>query len=455
MGDPITLGFLGFGVLLLLIVIRMPIAYAMIIVGAGGMVVAVPNGTNVLLAQLKNLPYGVFSNYGLSVIPMFILMGVLAGKAGYSQALFRATNAWFGWLRGGTAMAAIAACAGFGAVSGSSLATASTMGKVALPELRRYNYSGALATGSLAAGGVLGILIPPSVVLIIYAVLTEANIVTMFMAAFIPGILAVIFFLLTIAAYVMVVPSAGPAGGAKDWAEFRAATLGVVPVLVIFALVLGGIYLGFYSPTPAAAIGVFLVWFFALFQRKRLSLRDIRDSLIETATTSGMIYLILLGAELMKIYLSRVRLPQFTANWILESGFDPFMVLILLLLGLILLGMLMDSLSMILLVIPFFWPVLVALNGGMMQGAEGSGFGMSTNELRIWFGILALIVVELGLITPPVGMNVFVISAMAKDTPMIETFKGVMPFFGAEIIRVVILLAFPGIVLWLPALLSG
>jgi tripartite ATP-independent transporter DctM subunit len=455
MGDPITLGFAGLGVLLVLIVMRMPIAYAMIIVGAGGMAVAVPNGLNVMLAQLKNLPYGVFSSYSLSVIPMFILMGVLAGKAGYSQALFRATNAWFGWLRGGTAMAAIAACAGFGAVSGSSLATASTMGKVALPELRRYRYSGALATGSLAAGGVLGILIPPSVVLIIYAIITEANIVTMFMAALLPGLLAVVFFMLTIAVYVLVVPGAGPAGGAKDRAEFLAASIGVIPVLVIFAIVLGGIYAGFYSPTPAAGIGVFLVWFFSLFQSRRISWRDLKDSLIETAGTSGMIYLILLGAELMKIYMSRVRLPQFTADWIMNVGLEPFTVLLLLLLGLILLGMLMDSLSMILLVIPFFWPVLVTLNGGMYQGAEGSGFGMSTNELRIWFGILALIVVELGLITPPVGMNVFVISAMAKDTPMIQTFKGVMPFFAAEIIRVGLLLAFPGIVLWLPRLLSG
>ena len=455
MMDPVTLGFAGLGILLLLIILRMPIAYAMIIVGGGGMIFAVPNGMTILFAQLNNLAYGVFSSYSLSVIPMFILMGVLAGKAGYSQALFRATNAWFGWLRGGTAMAAIAACAGFGAVSGSSLATASTMGKVALPELRRYRYSGALATGSLAAGGVLGILIPPSVVLIIYAVITEANIVTMFMAAFIPGILAVIFFMLTIAVYVLIWPESGPKGGAKDWAEFRAATLGAVPVLVIFALVLGGIYIGLYSPTPAAAIGVFLVWFFSLFQKKRISWRDAMDGLYETARTSGMIYLILLGAELMKIYLSRVRLPQHTAEWILNAGIDPFTVLLLLLLGLILLGMLLDSLSMILLVIPFIWPVLVTLNGGQFQGAEGSGFGMSTNELRIWFGILALIVVELGLITPPVGMNVFIISAMARDTPMIETFKGVMPFFMAEIIRVGLLLAFPGIVLWLPRLLSG
>ncbi|MFC7705883.1 TRAP transporter large permease [Plastorhodobacter daqingensis] len=452
MTDPTTLGFLGLLVLLILIALRMPIGYAMILVGGVG--ITLLNGPALMLNQLKTLAYGQFSVYDLSVIPMFVLMGALATKAGFSQQLFRFTNAWLGWMRGGTAMAGIAACAGFGAVSGSSLATASTMGKVALPELRRYRYSGALATGSLAAGGVLGILIPPSVVLIIYAIIVEANIVTMFMAAFIPGILAVIFFLLTIAIYVLIVPEAGPAGGSKDRAEFLSATLGVIPVLVIFGLVLGGIYGGLYNPTPAAAVGVFLVWLFGTAQR-RLSFGAIRESLMETASTTGMIFLILLGAELMKIYMSRIGLPQAAASWIGTSGLEPMTVLILLLLALILLGCLMDSLSMILLVIPFFWPVLVELNGGLYQGAEGSGFGMSTNELKIWFGILALIVVELGLITPPVGMNVFVISALSKDTPMMETFKGVMPFFAAEIIRVVLILVFPAIVLWLPRYLAG
>ena len=454
MTDPVTLGFLGLGALLILIILRMPIAYAMILVGGIGTALAVPNGVNMMLAQLKTLAYGQFAVYDLAVIPMFILMGALATKAGFSQALFRATNAWLGWLRGGTAMAAIAACAGFGAVAGSSLATASTMGKVALPELRRYNYAGSLATGTLAAGGVLGILIPPSVVLIIYAIIVEANIVTMFMAALIPGLIAVIMFMLTIAIYVAVFPESGPAAGKVDRAEFRAASLGVIPVLLIFAVVIGGIYAGFYNPTPAAAVGVFLVWLVGAIQRNFTS-GSIREALMETASTSGMIFLILLGAELMSIYMARVRLPQFTAEWILGSGLEPFTVLILILITLILLGMLLDSLSMILLVIPFLWPVMVALNGGPMQGAEGSGFGMSTDELKIWFGILALVVVELGLITPPVGMNVFVISAMARDTPMLQTFKGVVPFFCMEIVRVGLLLAFPALVLWLPEVLRG
>lgn len=452
MTDPVTLGIIALVVLVALIAIRMPIAYSMILVGGVG--IALVNGTAPVLNQLKTLAYGQFSIYDLSVVPMFILMGSLASKAGLSQSLFRAANAWLGWMPGGTAMAAIAGCAGFGAVCGSSLATASTMGRVALPELKKYNYSGALATGTLAAGGVLGILIPPSVVLVIYAIIVEANIVTMFAAALLPGLLAVLLFILTIAVYVWIKPEAGPAHGGVSRAEFRAATLGLIPVVTIFGIVLGGIYGGFYNPTPAAAIGVALVWLYGAIRRE-IPGKHLIESLRETASTTGMIYLILLGAELMKIFMSRIGLPQATAEWILASGMAPMAVMVLLLVALILLGCLMDSLSMILLVIPFFWPVLVTLNGGLDMAAAGSGFGMSTEELKVWFGILALIVVELGLITPPVGMNVFVISALAKDTPMSETFKGVMPFFGAEIIRVALILAFPAMVLWLPTYLAS
>lgn len=450
--DAVTLGVLGLVALVGLIALRMPVAYAMILVSGIG--ITWLNGSALMLNQLKTLAYGQFSIHSLSVIPMFVLMGALASKAGLSQALFRAANAWLGRLPGGTAMAAIAACAGFGAVCGSSLATASTMGRVALPELARYNYSGALATGTLAAGGVLGILIPPSVVLIVYAIITEANIVTMFMAAFVPGLIAVGLFLITIALYVTLRPSAGPRGEPVTRAERRAASLGVIPVVAIFGLVLGGIYAGLYNPTPAAAVGVFLVWVVGTLQG-RLRLPQMVEALKETAGTTGMIYLILLGAEMMKIFMSRIGLPQETAAWISGSGLSPMIVLLLLLLALIVLGCFLDSLSMILLVIPFFWPVLIELNGGLYQGAEGAGYGMSTDDLNVWFGILALIVVELGLITPPVGMNVFVISALAKDVPMIETFKGVAPFFAAEMLRVALLIVFPGVVLFLPRLLGG
>ena len=441
MGFELVVGLGGLAFLVLLIAIRVPIAYAMILVGGIG--VSMLNGTAIFMSQLKDLAYIQFSIYDLSVIPMFVLMGNIASRSGLSQELFRAANAWIGWARGGVAMSAILACAGFGAVCGSSLATASTMGQVALPELKKYRYKSSLATGTLAAGGVLGILIPPSVVLVIYAILVEANIVTMFMAAFVPGILAVILFLLTIFIYVRVFPNSGPARDAIGQKEFSSATFGVLPVILIFGAVIEGIYFGIFNPTPAAAVGVFLVAAYALALR-RVDRVGLKNALFDTAKTTGMIYLILLGAEMLKIFMSRGGVPQAAAEAMLNSGLEPMMIMVLLLLALIALGCLMDSLSMILLAIPFFWPVISELD-----------FGMSVEDLKIWFGILALIVVELGLITPPVGMNVFIISAMAKDVPMRETFAGVMPFFASEIVRIILLLAFPGIVLWLPSVLSG
>ena len=441
MGFELVVCLGGLAFLVLLIAIRVPIAYAMILVGGIG--VSMLNGTAIFMSQLKDLAYIQFSIYDLSVIPMFVLMGNIASRSGLSQELFRAANAWIGWARGGVAMSAILACAGFGAVCGSSLATASTMGQVALPELKKYRYKSSLATGTLAAGGVLGILIPPSVVLVIYAILVEANIVTMFMAAFVPGILAVILFLLTIFIYVRVFPNSGPARDAIGQKEFWSATFGVLPVILIFGAVIGGIYFGIFNPTPAAAVGVFLVAAYALALR-RVDRVGLKNALFDTAKTTGMIYLILLGAEMLKIFMSRGGVPQAAAEAMLNSGLEPMMIMVLLLLALIALGCLMDSLSMILLAIPFFWPVISELD-----------FGMSVEDLKIWFGILALIVVELGLITPPVGMNVFIISAMAKDVPMRETFAGVMPFFASEIVRIILLLAFPGIVLWLPSVLSG
>ncbi|MGV8855763.1 MAG: TRAP transporter large permease [Devosia sp.] len=440
MGFELLTGLGGLAALVVLIAIRVPIAYGMATVGIAGILML--SGPAILMSQLKSLGYGVFSNYDLSVVPMFILMGQVASKAGLSQALFRAANAWLGRLPGGVAMAAIAACAGFGSVCGSSLATASTMGQVALPELRRYNYSPALATGTLAAGGVLGILIPPSVVLVIYAVLVEANIVTMFSAALIPGLLAVVFFIGVIAIYSWLVPEAGPRGAPVSRAELLSSTIGILPVLGIFGLVIGGIYMGLFTPTPAAAIGVFLVVAYG-FGRRVVSLAGLRDAVLETAKASGMIYMIVLGAELLKIFMSRGGVPQAAAEMMLNSGLPPHTILILLLVALILLGCLMDSLSMILLVMPFFWPVVAQLD-----------FGMNPEDTKIWFGVLALIVVELGLITPPVGMNVFVINAMARDVPMIETFKGAMPFFAAEVVRVILLIAFPAITLFLPHLLA-
>ena len=452
MTEPIFLGISSLFVLIFLIIIRIPIAYAMILTGGIGIMSI--DGVGTIFNQLKTLAYGQFSNYDLSVVPLFILMGALASRIGLSSALFAAANSWLSWLRGGSAMAAISACAGFGAICGSSIATASTMGRVALPELLKFNYSISLATGVLAAGGVLGILIPPSIVLIIYALIVEVNIVSMFAAALIPGLLAICLFLATIAIFVAIYPDAAPKTRKTDKEERIRATIGILPVASVFIIVLGGMYAGFFNPTPAASLGVGLVLIIG-YVTKKLNLTQLKEALLETAGLSGMIYLILLGAELMKIYMSRTGLPQALADWILVAGFEPMSVLIVLLLGIILLGCLLDSLSIILLIIPFFWPVLVELNGGVHIAAETAGFGMTTGDLKIWFGILALVVVEVGLITPPVGMNVFVISSIADNCDISDTFRGVSPFFVAELIRIVILVSLPILALWLPNILTG
>ncbi|BCH22620.1 C4-dicarboxylate ABC transporter permease [Mesorhizobium sp. L-8-10] len=440
MFDAFAIGIAGLICLLALIAVRVPIAYTMILVGFVGIILQ--SGPTVLMNQLKDLAYSQFSNYDLSVLPMFILMGGLASRCGLSRDLFRGANAWLGRFRGGVAMAAVAACGGFGAVCGSSTATASTMGQVALPELKRYNYSPALATGTIAAGGTLGILIPPSVVLIVYAIIVEANVVTMFAAALIPGILATLLFMLTVAIYVRLVPGSGPEGKAVTRDELLAATLAVIPVAVVFGIVIGGIYAGIYNPTAAAAIGVFLVTAYGLVMR-RLTLAGMGDALLETARTSGMIFLILLGAELLKIFMARAGVPQAAAELLQGSGLSPMAILILVIILYLILGCLMDSLSMVILTVPFFWPVVAGLD-----------YGLDPGDLKIWFGIVILIVVELGLITPPIGLNVFIINAQAPDVPMRQTFKGVMPFFGAEVFRIALLVAFPAITLFLPKLLQ-
>jgi tripartite ATP-independent transporter DctM subunit len=439
--DSFLIGILGLLGLLALIAVRVPIAYTMILIGIVG--ISLQSGPFIVLNQLKDLAYAQFSNYDLSVLPMFILMGGLASRCGLSADLFRGANAWLGRFRGGVAMAAVAACAGFGAVSGSSTATASTMGQVALPELRKYKYSPALSTGTIAAGGTLGILIPPSVVLIVYAIIVEANVVTMFAAALLPGILAMLLFILAVALYVRLVPGSGPQGAAVSASELGAATVAVIPVFIIFGVVIGGIYAGIYSPTAAAAIGVFLVVLYG-FGRRRLSLAGLVDALLETARTSGMIFLILLGAELLKIFMSRAGVPQAAAEMLQGSGLSPMVIMVLIIVIFLVLGCLMDSLSMVILAIPFFWPVVAGLD-----------FGLSPAELKIWFGIIILVVVEVGLITPPVGLNVFIINQQASDIPMRETFKGVMPFLGMELFRVTLLVAFPVITLFLPRLLQG
>lgn len=436
----IAAGLTSFAVLLALMAVRVPIGVSMLAVGLGGY--ALWTGTTPLLAFLKTSAFYQFSTYSLSVIPLFVLMGEFATKAGMSRALYRTAAAFLGHRRGGLAMASIGGCAAFGAICGSSLATAATMGQVALPEMRRYNYSGALATGSLAAGGTLGILIPPSVILVLYALMAEQSIAKMFVAAMVPGVLAALGYMLAVAIFVRRHPADGPAGPRATWSERLAALRETWSLILIFALVIVGMYRGWFTPTEAAAVGAFGTGVLAVLHGG-MRLRGIADCLRGTASTSAMIFLILLGAETFNAFLAQTQTPMLLATAIQDSGLSPMMILAAMLLLYLVLGCVMDSMSMLLLTIPIFYPIIAGLD-----------FGMSREDTLIWFGILAVVVVEVGLITPPVGMNVFIINGMARDVPMIESFRGVLPFLISDMIRIAILVAFPIITLGLVRLLE-
>ena len=433
----VELGLLAFPVMLALIFLRMPIGLAMLVVGVVGNFL-ITKSWNPSLAMFKSLTYSTFSNYSLSIVPLFLLMGQFASLGGISRQLFDAAASWLGHRRGGVAMAAIGACAGFGAICGSSLATAATMGQIALPELRKHGYSGALATGTLAAGGTLGILIPPSVILVIFAILTEMNIARLFVAAMIPGILAALGYILAIAVTVRLKPElAGKPYPRVPYGERFRLLLTLWPVLLIFFLVIGGIYLGWFTPTEAAAIGAAGTAIIALL-RGGLTGNAVIDSLLQTAKATAMIFLIVLGAAALNNFLALSQLPQAAVSFVTEQGFNPWAVLVIMLVFYLVLGCFMDSLSMILLTIPIFFPIVSALD-----------FGLPPAEFGLWFGILVLIVVEVGLITPPVGMNLFVINSMSKGTPLSQTYVGVLPFVVTDIIRTAILVLFPAITLFL------
>ena len=432
----LELGFLSFPVLLLMIFMRAPIGLAMLLAGIGGLWLATGD-SNMFMSRLKTETYGTFSSYSLTIIPMFLLMGQFATLGGMSQALFRAAESFLGHRKGGVAMASVGACAGFGAICGSSLATAATMSRVALPELRRYGYSGGFSTATLAAGGTLGILIPPSVILVIYAILTEQNIAKLFLAAFIPGILAAIGYMLTISIYVRVNPDAAGTREPTPMSERMRALFDVWPVLLVFLLVVGGIYLGWFTPTEGAAVGAAGTGVIALVSGN-MNWQVFKESIIATATATGMIFFIVLGAALYNGFLALSQVPQELSAWVVGQGYSPWTVLPIVLIFYLVFGCLMDSLSMILLTIPIFFPVISQLD-----------FGMTPEHVAIWFGILVLIVVEVGLITPPVGMNLFIINAMDKGTPMTQTYRAVMWFVTSDLIRVVILVLFPSITLFL------
>lgn len=431
---PVIIGYIAIALLVILIFSGVHIGLAMGVIGFLGIVYI--NSLGAGLMVLRTVPFTTFSNYGLSVIPLFILMGVICFHAGISRELYVGVHKWLGHLKGGLAMASVGACAFFAAVSGSSLATAATMGTVALPEMRRYKYDDALATGAIAAGGTMGILIPPSVPLVIYGILTNQSIGKLFLAGFIPGILEAVFYIITIAILCRFKPDWGPPGPKTRFVDKVGAIKSTWAVLILFPLVIGGIYLGVFSPTEAAGVGACGAFIIAMI-RRRLSWSNLKNGLIETVKTTSMIFIILLGAMILGYFLAVTRLPFELAEMAEGLPVSRYVILIFVMVIFLFLGCVMDSLAIIILTVPIFFPLIDKL-----------GFD------AIWFGILVVRAAEIGLITPPVGLNVFIIKGIAKDVPMYTIFRGIVPFLIADLFEVALLMAVPQISLFLPSLMK-
>lgn len=433
--SPITIGIIGFVILFILLAIRLPVGYTMALIGLAGFVylVSVEGG----LSMAGRICWLQFSSYSFTVVPLFLLMGQVAFYSGISRRLYDTAHDWMGHLRGGLAMATIGACAGFAAVCGSSVAAAATMGEVALPEMKKRGYDPALATGCVAAGGTLGILIPPSAIMIIYGIMTEQSIGKLFAAGIIPGLLEAFLFICAIAIMCRINPRLGPAG---PKAPLRKKVVGLwggtIETLAIFVLVLGGLFVGFFTPTEAGGVGAFAVLTLALLSR-RLSWKGFIDSIYSTTSTTAMILIVVTGAMILNRFLAVTRLPFELASFV--AGFDlpPLVVMTMIILAYVIGGCFIDALGLILLTVPIFFPVAMSL-----------GFD------PIWFGVIVTVVTEMALITPPVGMNVFVIKGIAKDVPIFTIFRGIIPFLIADVVLVVVLLFAPKIALFLPSIIS-
>ena len=435
--SPTLIGIIGIVVMIIVFLSRMPVAYVMAMIGYVGFTIMI-SGQGGLALLSRNI-YEVFSSYGLTTIPLFVLMGQLAFNAGISRRLYDTGYKYLGSTRGGLAMATVAACTAFGAVCGSSPATAATMATVGLPEMKRYNYADELATGAVASGGGLGMIMPPSVVLIVYGVLTEQSIGALFVAGIFPAILVTILFIISIYIICTRRPEQGPPGDSFTWKERLKALLGMGETLAVFILVMGGLFIGLFTPTEAAAVGVFGVFTVSLI-RRQLTWDGFVKSLYETLGTSCMVMLLIAGAVVFGKFLAVTRIPFNIASWV--GGFDlpPYMIMAVIVFIYFFGGCFMDALAFVTLTVPIFYPVVMAL-----------GYD------PIWFGIIIVMVTEMGVITPPVGINVYVVFGVARrvigEVPLESIFKGIFPFLLAVIAGIIILMIIPQIILFLPNLM--
>jgi tripartite ATP-independent transporter DctM subunit len=429
-------GLVGLAAMLLLAFVRIPIAFSMAIVGVVGYAYMRDWNWNVAFAVVQTNVYETGRNYTLSVVPLFILMGTFVARAGIAQELFRAAYTFIGHLRGGLAMATVIACAGFGSICGSSIATAATMAKVAYPSMKRFDYSDRLAAGAIAAGGTLGIMIPPSTLMVIYGVFTETNIGKMFAAGILPGILGAILLCLAVQWSCWRDPGAGPPGERASWRERAVSLRGIWPVAALFVFVIGGIYGGLFTATEGAGMGAFGAMVFALW-RRALTWKTLYASLVESGRTTAMLFMILIGALIFADFVNITTMPADLKGLVQRFELHPVLVVSAIMVIYVLLGTAMEELSMVLLTLPVFFPLVVSL-------------GLDP----VWFGVLVVTIVEIGLISPPVGMNLFVLSTLLPQVPTTTVFRGVLPFMAADVLRLAALIAFPPIALYLPRLIG-
>lgn len=430
---PIQIGIIGCLILLALLITSMPVAFAMIASGIIGFALIV--SPQAAFAMVTADLFETFSSYSLTVIPLFVMMGQVSFHAGISKRLFHTTHVWLGHLRGGLAVATVGACAGFGAICGSGPATAATMASVALPEMKRYGYDDSLASGTVAAGGSLGMLIPPSVVFIVYALMTEQSIGDLFLAGIVPGILIALLFSLAI--YVRCVKNAnlGPAGPKYSWKERFKSLGGVIETVLLFIMVMGGMFMGLFTPIEAAAIGAAGSFVIALFQRE-LNFHKFKLILLETVRTSTMIFFVVAGANIFGRFLAVSRIPFAVAEFFISLPVPGWFTMALIILFFLIAGCFMDALALIMLTIPIFYPVILEL-----------GFN------PIWFGVIVVVITQMGVITPPVGINVYVVSGIERDIPLPVIFKGALPYLLMLLAASIILILFPQLCLFLPNLM--
>ena len=449
--DPTTVGIICTIILLIMVVSGVRVVFAASIAGIIGLVELI--GVGPALGNIGAIPYSKSVTFVLGLLPIFILIGFLAYQAGMTRQLYEAAKAWIGFVPGGLAVATVFATAGFAAVSGASTATAAVFSRVAIPEMLKEGYDKKLAAGVVAAGGTLASLIPPSAILIIYAIIVEESVGALLLAGFLPGIFSAIVYGGIIIIWAKMNPDLGPPGRRYSFNEKMKALPGIIPIAIVITVIISAIYAGWATPTEAGALGAFVVLIIAIM--RGLKLQALNFALIETAKLVAMIFSIIWGVLIFVRFLGFSGLPETFANWIISLPFDPYTVLILILLGYVILGMFIDAIGLLLLTLPVVYPAIILLNGGPDVTTDQSPFGMTFNQVSVWFGIIVVKMAEVCLITPPIGLNCFVVAGVRKDIPVTDVFKGVTLFFIADILTILVLIMFPQIITWLPDLMMS